>query len=416
MKPDEACIRCGRKGRPTGLRRPEGPVCNSCAKWFREPDRCPLCGRMSRLLARVSRLGHDEPVCPACQRADHAICPACNRHRRLFESGDGSLLCRACLEKGTVPCPECGKAMPAGRGNRCEECYWKGVLEKRVAFCQAGLGGSLAKDFAEFGRWLEAHRGVNVAAIRINRYLYFFQEIDNKWGKIPEYSELVGYFHAEGLRRVRSVVRWMDESGRLKVDTRVRKEDSERRRIRDLTESVNGMTAGGVLWYSYRERLISKHGQGRTSLRSMRLALSAAADLVQRAKDREPSQADLEAYLLEKPGQKANITGFANHINRQCGSNLIPVVDARRARERSRSRLERSLIEMVRSPEDTEEFLRKWSKKAMRYFYEQDMESRAKIEIHSSDWLEVISNGKVYWVPYPHDRTISAVPASGKKK
>ena len=118
MRPDEACIRCGRKGRPTGLRRQEGPVCNTCVPWFREPEPCPRCGRMSRYLARALRLGIDEPVCPTCQRADHAICSACGRHRKLFETDDGRLLCRPCLDEGIRPCLECGSPMPAGRGVR----------------------------------------------------------------------------------------------------------------------------------------------------------------------------------------------------------------------------------------------------------------------------------------------------------
>jgi len=401
MRPDEACIRCGRKGRPTGLRRPEGAVCNSCAPWFREPEQCPRCGRMSRRLARVLRLGIDEPVCPSCQRADHATCQACGRHRRLFEAEDGRLLCRRCMEEGTRLCGRCGNPMPAGQGKRCGECYWKELLEKRIRICQAGLGNGLAEEFWVFGRWLETRRGAHVAALKISKYLEFFQEIDAIWGHVPSYRELVARFHAEGLRRVRLAVRWMEESGRLEVDEKVREEDSERRRIRELKEGIDASTAGGALWHAFRKRLMARLEEGRTSLRSIRMVLSASADLVRRAEGCVPVQPDLDAYLVDKPGQRANITGFVNFINEAQGMSLVPQTDDRRAKERSRARLERQLIAMMKNPEDTQEFRTKWAKAAVRYFHGRNLPKDGNLRDAPRDGLLACVNGQDYWVPLP---------------
>ncbi len=291
--------------------------------------------------------------------------------------------------------------MPAGRGDRCEDCYWKDLLEKRIAICQAGLGNGLAEEFGVFGRWLEARRGANVAAIRINKYLAFFQEMDAEWGCIPDYKELVARFHAEGLRRVRLAIQWMEQSGRLKVDEKAREEDSERRRIRELGERIDASTAGGALWHAYRERLMARLEEGKTSLRSVRMVLSAAADLVLRAEGCVPVQPDLDAYLLDKPGQKANITGFVNFINEAQGVSLVPQTDEKRAKERSKARLERQLIAMMKNPEDTPEFRRKWARVAMRYFHGQPMPKTTELTDVLDGGLVVRSRGKEYWVPLP---------------
>ena len=73
----------------------------------------------------------------------------------------------------------------------------------------------------------------------------FFQEVDAEWGRIPNYKALVARFHAEGLRRVRLAVRWMDESHRLLVDEKVREEDSERQRINLLEAQIDATSEAG---------------------------------------------------------------------------------------------------------------------------------------------------------------------------
>ncbi len=291
--------------------------------------------------------------------------------------------------------------MPAGRGERCEDCYWTDLLEKRIAICQAGLGNGLAVDFGVFGRWLEARRGANVAAIRINKYFAFFQEMGAEWGCIPDYKELVARFHAEGLRRVRLAIQWMEDSGRLEVDEKVREEDSERRRLRELEERIDASTAGGALWHAYRERLMDRLEKGKTSLRSIRLVLSTAMDLVRRTGGGMPTQSDLDAYLLERPGQKANITGFANFINEAQEVSLVPWTDERRARERGRARLERQLIAMMKDPEDSVDYREKWVRAAMRYFHDRVLGKVYSCYEDMDDGLIVRKGGKDYWIPMP---------------
>ncbi len=375
-------------------------MCNACAPWFRDPQKCPSCGRMSRHMSRVRRLGIEEPVCPSCQQADHAVCPACRRYRRLFEMDDGKMLCRRCLEEGTGSCPACGDPMPAGRGNLCEACYWKGLLDKRVKICQAGLGKLLAEEFKEFGAWFEGRRGAQAAALRVNKYLTFFQEMDAKWGHIPSYGDLLRRFHAEGLRRVRLVVSWMEESGRVKVDEKLREEDSEYLRIRRLKARIDASSAGGALWDGYRKNLMEHHRQGRTSLRSIRMALSSAAELVRRAGGHAPTQSSLDAYLQDKPGQKANITGFVNHVNNDGVANLV-IQNSESMSRSERKRLEQALISMMKHQEDTQGFRKMWICAAMRYFQGRPLRKDHSWREDPQGGLIVRMAGLEFWIPLP---------------
>lgn len=103
------CARCGKTDYAVGKITSYGPVCGACASHFREPEPCEVCGKPSQRLTRVSRLGHDQRVCPSCARADHGVCEACRHHRLLDQGKDGRMLCKACCEKGEVACPECGQ-------------------------------------------------------------------------------------------------------------------------------------------------------------------------------------------------------------------------------------------------------------------------------------------------------------------
>lgn len=96
------CIRCTRVGRPWGKFTRYGPVCNACAPYFRTAKPCARCGMMSTHLSRVSRLGIDQSVCPACQKLDHGTCSSCRRYRLLTTTDDGKPICNDCLTGGEI--------------------------------------------------------------------------------------------------------------------------------------------------------------------------------------------------------------------------------------------------------------------------------------------------------------------------
>jgi len=198
------CLRCGKTDYRIGRVTSSGPVCNSCAKYFKEAEACELCGKLSKRLTRISRFKHDLRLCPQCARADHGNCHACHHHRLLMVTGDGRRLCKACFEGALIPCQECGQPMPAGRIAQCEACYWRSLLKKRIAMNQAAFSAqTMARRFEHYAVWLTATVGENKTAITLNKYLPFFLEMEKLWKDIPDYARLIAHFSAEGLRRVR---------------------------------------------------------------------------------------------------------------------------------------------------------------------------------------------------------------------
>ena len=66
---------------------------------------------------------------------------------------------------------------------------------------------------------------------------------------------------------------------------------------------------------SYYQKLQRRCDEGKTSLKSVRLALQPVIDLVSANEITDyPTQDQLNQYLVEKSGQTAAITGFINHL------------------------------------------------------------------------------------------------------
>lgn len=401
------CARCGKREYRIGKITPYGPVCNACVPHFSKPEPCEACGTLSSKLTRVARLGHDMRLCPKCARADYGTCAACRRHRLLNEAPDGRLLCKTCREKGEIRCPSCGSSMPAGRGNICEACYWTATCRKRITIDQEALSTpAMRAAFGEFGEWLIGEIGPHKAALTLHRYLPFFMEVDRLWGSIPSYHDVLKQFGAEGLRRVRIVMRWLNETKDIQANQLLREEDSERRRIGEILNFVPQNTRAGRTLLAYYQHLMNRVNAGKTSLRSVRLALRPAATLLTVADpsgEKLPDQAVLDRYLRDAPGQKAAITGFVNFFNEREGSGLTPQVDERRTRDARRKRLEAKLMEMARQGGEGKDFERQWLEVTLAYFH--GLSNRVVKNISEEcllrqiDGFSISWNGKTYWVP-----------------
>lgn len=411
------CVRCGESGRNVGLMTKYGPVCNACRPHFVVPKPCGECGKPSNRLSRVSRLGLKVQVCPLCARRDFATCQGCRRHRLLAKAEDGRMLCSACLSVGTVSCPACGELMPAGRGSKCEPCYWRGVHNKRVQLDQAAFASPrFAELFARFGAWLQGRAGGQRAALRIHRYLPFFVEIEQRWGEIPAYPILVEHFGAEGLRRVRLPMKWLIESHHINVCTVDREADSENRRVSALVASVPVGTVGANALAAYREKLQSKIKAGKLTIRSMRLALRPAASLLLAADASGhtlPDQITVDRLLRETPGQRSALSGFINFLNQKYALNLLAIVDEKFAATRRRRRLEATLISLAMTVDGSDSFLREWIGIGLVYFHGLPNTVSRLISNDAittdADGYRVSIEGQEYWLPTPESVTGAAV-------
>lgn len=367
------CARCGKTDYAVGKITPYGPVCNSCAPHFREPEPCELCGSKSTRLTRVSRFDHEHRVCPKCARADYDTCQACGCHRQLHVSADGRKLCKTCLEKGDVPCQKCGEPMPAGYGKQCQACYWKGLLEKRIRMdCAAFSVPRMAAHFEAFGQWLGKEVGEHKAAITIHRYLDFFREIESQWGSVPAYEALLGRYGTLALRRKELPMRFLAQCGLVTVNEEAKQEHSDRRRIAAQLERLPAKSRAREILEAYQRHMVERVRVGTSTIRSVRLAMNPAACLLLEAQAKErqpPMQNDLVNYLSKAPGQRAAVSGFVGFLRERYSAELALPPSGVNATKKQHQKLEAQLLALLQSGGDGKMYSRELLGTALAYFH-----------------------------------------------
>lgn len=405
---DKPCARCGKEPKyAIGKITPYGPVCNSCSVYFREAEPCENCGVTSKRLSRCFRQGHNRRLCPKCIQADFSTCVACRKYRLLKPADDGRMLCKACIEHGVIPCPECLQPMAAGCGKRCEGCQWSLTFKKRLAIDQAVFSNStMQMAFGDFGAWLLLRVGSQKSALTIHRYLKFFQDIEERWGRFPEYSDLLHHFAAEGLRRVRLPMAWLGETMGIHPDVQMREDSSDWRRIREVLSSVPAETLGSRLISTYYEFLMEKFADEKITVCSIRLALRPAVSLLLKSNPTGlslPNQAALDRYLLEAPGQKAAVSGFIRFLGKRYQLRLVVRVDLKRVAAIRKKKLEAELLVMMQEGGEGEELQRRWLSLALAYFHGLPLSIGKKTPTlrtpQEGEGVSVIYDGARYWVP-----------------
>ncbi|MGK5038460.1 hypothetical protein [Janthinobacterium sp. LB3P118] len=256
--------------------------------------------------------------------------------------------------------------------------------------------------------WLLEQVPAQKAALTIHGYFPFFYEMEKRWGEIPRYSQLLIYFTAEGLRRVRLPMRWMSETGQVVVDAQEREDASDLRRIAVIVASLPSGTPAGRVLGAYSRELQSKVGAGRVSIRTVRLALRPAASLLASCEENGfqlPEQVALDRYLLNAPGQKASITGFVSYMNRQHAANLVIRVDEQKTLLMRRRRLEAALVALLEGERRDEEFKTEWISISLAYFHGLPRRigkglKGMSISADAEGNFSVVLKGKTYWFPH----------------
>ncbi|MBL8805319.1 MAG: hypothetical protein JNN22_00620, partial [Rhodospirillales bacterium] len=208
--------------------------------------------------------------------------------------------------------------MPAGRLKECATCYWRGLLQRRLEIFKAGLKSPKHRsDLEEFAGWIAEKSGPASAAIKLRKYLALFIEIGEKWGDIPSYEDLITHFGPSVVQKNLVLFRWLRQSGRVTENKEFRTRETEKQLVSRLLGSFVDQSDAGALIHTYHGHLL----EGRPKQpRSIRLALSPAAAFLKfiGGKSRETlTQQNLDKFLLEKPGQRAALTGFVNFLRRE---------------------------------------------------------------------------------------------------
>lgn len=411
------CIRCGRLNFSVGRMTGYGPVCNACSRYFREKESCQSCGKLSSELSKVNRLGGQLRLCRPCQRIDYGTCSRCRRHRLLVAKENESV-CKRCTDMGDTLCATCGQLMPSGRGSRCETCYWNVSAAKKISMnMHSFFSPKMAASFEAFGSWLIRECGAKNASLSLHRYLTFFVDVERVWGDFPNYEILVNHFKAEGLRRVRRPMRWLSEIKRVNVNCDVRENTSDEDRIAKALLVFSPDVIGAKAIIGYEKKLRVRLHEGKTSVKSIRLALTPTLHLL-RAADKTgkllPDQQTLDRYLLATPGQKAAVTGFINYLNLHFSLNLKLVVDQEATKKLRRKKLESRLSRFALMHDLTVENFQEWAQIALEYFHEVRISKKtigrlqASIKKVESDGIEVEVDNSHYYLPiYGKNQTAS---------
>ncbi len=398
------CVRCGKTEFAIGMRSEYGPVCKSCVPYFREPEPCQACGKLSQRLAVSTKTGLRS--CNKCRETTGATCPSCMRYRVLIADHDGVLRCKACIAGGERPCESCGVAMPAGRARTCETCYWTSLFNRRVAVNLAGFTSPRIQQLYEsFSQWLLMRNGPHKAALNINVHYSFFAQLDDLWGEVPTYDNLLKAFGAAGLRQAENPMRWLQEIGAVIVSAEKRDEHTEQRRVSEMLSEFPDFWSNQLL-HGYHAELALRIERSETDLRSVRIALRAALNFLKHAglaPQTIPKMKVLEAFWRSSPGQVAAVTGFVGYLNKSYNAQLRSRPEKRWLEKARRDKAERELVALLKGGAYVESETI-WIGKALAYFHNIRRVNRKTLVYRPESFkgeagFSIEYEGQVLWVP-----------------
>lgn len=375
---DKPCIRCGKIKYANGKITADGPVCNSCSKYFREPKKCMSCGTLS--ISVSNRNFPDRSIrliCSSCYNKTLPSCYRCGKQRKAYNYDENARpICEICAIEGERDCVQCGKPFPAGKGRICGECTYKNMLQRKTRYGSRVLSPYMTDLYFRFAEWLKQRRGILFAAIHLNRYLPYFSKLDDlaeQQGRIPIYGEVVAELTVAATRANLLVTFFLDQEKIILIDRKVQEEYSNIDMITRYRERFEEGTWARKSIDGYLHKLESK--SSKTSIRSIRLAIGSAANLLSYSECLGEPKIDtnvLSGYLWKYPGQRSSITGFVNYLNWKYYLKLeMPEWKHPKLSfpQKGRMQLKQLLIDLLRRPVQSGEYQNKLIKTAIAYLH-----------------------------------------------
>ncbi|WP_301668800.1 hypothetical protein [Neisseria benedictiae] len=203
--------------------------------------------------------------------------------------------------------------MPSGYGSVCPDCAKRTLLFNMIRLnVHIFRNKAIKTAYKKFIFWHMRKCGINIALHKGSNFIRFFIDCDETWQQIPDYAELVMHFKPNGLRANLTVLCWLLDTNQIVIDEALKEDLAEIERIQVL---FNKLKDPVPCIASYYRKLQRRCDEGKTSLKSVRLALQPAIDLISANNVTEyPTQEQLNQYLVGRSGQTAAITGFINHL------------------------------------------------------------------------------------------------------
>lgn len=411
---EKPCIRCGKTEYTNGKITADGPVCNSCSKYFREPKQCISCGTLSISVSnRNLSDGITKLVCRSCYNKTLPICYSCGKQRKAYtHDKNAHPICKICATEGERECIQCGKSFPAGKGRICRDCTYENTLQRKVRFGSRALSSYMSELYVRFAEWLKQRRGVLFAAVHLNRYLSYFSKLDDlaeRLERIPTYSEVVVELTVAMTRANLLVTLFLDEEGIVPIDHKVQEEYANIDMITRYCERFEEGSWAQKAIDRYLQKLQSK--SAKTSIRSIRLTIGSAANLLSHAECLSEPKINtnlLYGYLWKYPGQRSSITGFVNYLNRQYHLKLEmptwkhPELSSPR---QGRMQLKQLLIDLLRSPLQGEDYNNRLIRIAIAYLHGVDITENVCLKLENikqtknGDYM-IRMAGREFYLPY----------------
>lgn len=239
------------------------------------------------------------------------------------------------------------------------------------------LGGKLIRDaklnqllfhsakikyaYKEFTVWFAKNKENQVATLKQHNFIRCFIRCDELWHDIPDYDALVIEFKPEG----------------------------------------------------YYASLLEKLEHGKTSLRSIRMALQPVIDLYQHNSLKNfqaPNQMQIDTYLTTKPGQRNALYGFTIFLKKTAGMHLqCEMPEQNKLKKVKHKNLEKQFIALVRQakPLSKKDEL-KWLQLGIAYFHNRTLslktlENITLITDENTQMLKLVSHELEYYLPHFKD-------------
>ena len=404
------CVRCSLRNKPIGKITEYGPVCNSCSVYFRKIEPCDFCGMSSQKLTRISRFNDGLRVCPKCATRDYETCPSCHKYRLLELDGYGLKLCKKCKEHSTKPCSKCKKMIASGCSPMCDSCYWQENLWKKLRKNKNLFESKwLQNIYEEYIVWLESKVGSKQAALYINKHTHFFIKTENLWNdRVPTAQQLLMNLRSSGLRKFELILLWLYENYNIEIAIDEKNDISEIDQIERLIASLPHSSLGFETVNAYKNNLEVKISRGKTSVRSVRLALKPAVALILHVSQdgsQLPELKHVKTYLTRHSGQAAALTGYINFLNKNFDTSIdyLALKKSKLLTKKRQEKLEREMAHLLGAYlKDSKEVL-KWIRLGLQYFhqlsYSETLKIKAEMIFKKEDGFIVLYKNMSFWLP-----------------
>lgn len=416
---ERVCIRCGTTAADWGRITPHGPVCASCSIYFRKLKTCSSCHKQSIRVYRSPNRAIHEPICGACLNDRIKVnCSACYFNRVGFMcSLDGKVFCEVCATQQSKLCSQCNSPMSAGRNKICRDCDYRNRCLKRIAMNKAALSTFWKSHYDDYGYWLLDHAGSLRASTLINEHWPFFRRLDlisQELGHIPTHAELMTFMTVLEMRRSLLVSRFLNEFQIIKIEDRTKEEAAEWDYMDRMKLRISRHPEMVGIFTSYQNELLKKLDNGKTTLRSVRLALTPAwrlLDLCAQLNKAIPDQSTLIQFLWRHRGQRAAISGFVSLLNNHYHARLkLPNKDLdirmplRYPKEGRENMLRKKLIDYLNSDSQDPRLPRMILRAALGYLHSVHLPKEIIIEAFMWRHLEdgsgyFMMGGWEFWLP-----------------